>query len=113
MVPPGVAIGADGICYLAGTTSHFGLSDKNQYAATIRRLVSNVSAPEVIASLPQVGMNAFAVAPGSSAHGGRLIADLLTISHTDTRTQPCGPGCTSFEYPGPDTPHLIWATAPS
>lgn len=41
-----------------------------------------------------------------------LIAGLLTISHSDTRTQPCGPDCTTIEYPGPDTPHLIWANVP-
>ena len=112
MVPPGVAMGAHGTCYLAGTVSHFASSDKNQYAATIWRLVPNASAPEVVAALSQVGMNTLAVVPGSGAHDERLIADLLTISHTDTRTEPCGPGCTAYQYPGPDTPHLVWANVP-
>lgn len=112
MVPPGVAIGARGACYLAGTTSHFGSSDKNQYAATIWRLAPNASAPDVIASLPQMGMSVFALAPDSGGHGERLIAGLLTISHSDTRTRSCGPDCTTIEYPGPDTPHLIWANVP-
>lgn len=112
MVPSGVVIGAHGNCYLASTASRFGSADKNQYTATIWRLVPNVSAPEVIASLSQVGMSAFAVAPGSGTQGERLIADMLTISHSDTRTQPCGPDCTAIEYPVPDTPHLIWASAP-
>lgn len=111
MVPSGVAMGAHGTCYLAGTISHFGSTNKDQYAATIWRLAPSASAPEVIASLPQVGMSAFAVAPGGD-QGERLVADMLTISHSDTRTQSCGPSCTTIEYPGPDTPHLIWANAP-
>lgn len=115
MVPPGVAIDSYGGCYLAGTTSQFGSGDKNQYAAAIWRLAPGAPAPEVVVSLPQVGMSAFVVAPGSGGSGSqgeRLVAEVLSISHTDTRTQSCGPGCTTIEYPGPDTPRLIWANAP-
>lgn len=112
-VSPGVAVDAHGGCYLAGTSSPRGGQGEDQFTATVWRLVPGATTPEVVVALARVGMETFAVAPGGA--GGlseRLVAEVLTISHSDTRSESCGTGCVSIAYPVPDTPHLDWTAAP-